>query len=174
MRLINRLVFPLFILPVPAPHSPSPTEPTNNDPIPSPQSTSLTLVDKPTNLHPVFHQGHTASYPTQVAPCNPRLGPQPIATAATVCFQCHNQGHFRVDCPEYEYPHCHQHAPGHLQYHCSCNYCSFCQRFGHLSHVCPDQQCTLCDNPGHIIGNCPFSEDPSQGVIFNEEDPEGL
>ena len=30
------------------------------------------------------------------------------------------------------------------------------------------------DDPGHVVSNCPFSEDPSQGVIFNEGDPKGL
>ena len=123
MRLINCLTSSLFILPVPAPHSPTPTEPANNDPVPSPQSTSLTLIDKLADPRPAFHQGHTGSYSTRVAPHDPRLGLQPITTAATVCFQCHNQGHFCVDGPEYECPHCHQRAPGHPQYHCSRNYC---------------------------------------------------
>ena len=64
MRLINRPVSPPFVLPVPAPHSPTPTEPANNDPVPSLQSTSLTLIDEPADLYPAFHQGHTTSYPT--------------------------------------------------------------------------------------------------------------
>ena len=64
LRLINCLVSPLFVLPIPAPHSPSPTEPADDNPTPSLQSTVLTLVDEPTNLCPAFHQGHTTSYPT--------------------------------------------------------------------------------------------------------------
>ena len=34
-------------------------------------SISLTLVDEPTDPCPAFHQGRTASYPTQVAPHDP-------------------------------------------------------------------------------------------------------
>ena len=126
MRLINHLASPPFVLPVPAPHSPTPTEPINDDPIPSAQSTSLTLIDELADLCSAFHQGHTASYPTRVAPHDPRLGLQPVVTATTVCFQCHDQGHFRVDCLEYKCPHCCQRTLGHPQYCCSCNYCSFC------------------------------------------------
>ena len=174
MRLINRLASPPFVLPVPAPPSPTPTEPFEGDPVPSSQSISLTLINELTDPCPAFHQGHTASYPTQVAPHNPRQGPQPVVSATTVYFHCHDHGHFRVDCPEYKCPHCRQHAPGHPQYRCSRNYCSFCWRFGHLSRVCPDWCCALCDDPGHVIGDCPFSEDPSQGIIVNEGDPEGL
>ena len=64
MRLINRLASPPFVLPVPAPPSPIPTEPSEGDPIPSPQSISLTLIDEPADPRPAFHQGRTASYPT--------------------------------------------------------------------------------------------------------------
>ena len=84
MRLINCLASPPFVLPVPAPHSPTPTEPADDDPIPSPQSTSLTLIDELADLCPAFHQGHTASYPTRVVPRDARLGPQPIVTALSL------------------------------------------------------------------------------------------
>ena len=69
LRLVDRqlLQLPPFILPVPAPHPPSPT-PSLDDPIPSPQSTTATLLDVPsdipTDTQPAFHQGHMASYPT--------------------------------------------------------------------------------------------------------------
>ena len=71
MRLINRLASPPFVLPVPAPHSPTPTEPSEDDPVPSPQSISLTLINEPADPPPAFHQGCTASYPTRVAPHDP-------------------------------------------------------------------------------------------------------
>ena len=113
LRLVDRqlLQLPPFILPVPAPHPPSPTL-SLEDSIPSPQSTTTMLLDVPSDIpadvQPAFHQGRTASYPTQVAPHDPRLGPEPIATATTHCFQCHATGHFHIDCPEYECPCCHQ------------------------------------------------------------------
>ena len=40
----------------------------------------------------------------RVAPRDPHLGPDPVVTAETRCFQCHATGYFRVDCPEYECP----------------------------------------------------------------------
>ena len=143
LRLVDSqpLQLPPFILPVPAPHPPSPT-PSLDDPLPSPQSTTTTLLDIPSDIptddHPAFHQGRTASYPTQVAPHDPRLGPEPIATMETRCFQCHAAGHFCVDCPKYECPCCRQRAPGHPQYRCIRNYCTYCRRFAHLARYCPD------------------------------------
>ena len=51
LRLVDRqpLQLPPFILPVPAPHPPSPT-PSLDDPIPSPQSTTATLLDIPSDI----------------------------------------------------------------------------------------------------------------------------
>ena len=69
LRLVDRqpLQLPPFILPVPAPHPPSPTL-SLEDPIPSPQSTTATLIDVPSDIsadtQPAFHQGCMASYPT--------------------------------------------------------------------------------------------------------------
>ena len=177
LRLVDRLPSPPFILPVPAPHPPSLTL-SLDSPTPSLQSTTTTLIDISTDVltdvHPAFQQGQTTSYPTCVTPHDPRLGPQPLASAETLCFQCHTAGHFHVDCPDYECPNCHQWAPGHPQYHCTHNYCSFCWHFSHLSWYCLDRHCALCNNPGHIITNCLFMEDPSQGVIFNKGGLEGL
>ena len=173
LRLVNHISSPPPILPIPAPCTPSPAL-SLETPVSSLLSAATTLLDDLTDPHPAFHQGRTASYPTQVAPRDPCLGPQPTATMETHCFHCHAAGHFCVDCLEYECPNCHQCAPGHPQYRCVRNYCSFCHRFGHTPCYCPDQLCTLCDNWGHIVADCPFSEDPSSGVIFNKGDPEGL
>ena len=69
LRLVDHqpLSLPPFILPVPALHPPSPT-PSLDDPVPSPQSTTTTLLDVPSDIsadaRPAFHQGRTASYPT--------------------------------------------------------------------------------------------------------------
>ena len=179
LRLVDRqpLQLPPFMLPIPAPHPPSPT-PSLEDPIPSPQSTTTTLLDIPSDIpaddRPAFHQGHTASYPTRVAPHDPCLGPEPIATESTRCFQCHAMGHFHINCPEYKCPCCRQQAPGHPQYRCVRNYCTYCQCFAHLARDCPDRRCALCDASDHLLVDCPFAEDPSPGVIFNDRDPEGL
>ena len=173
LRLVNQLASPPFILPVPVPHPPSST-PSIHTPSWSPQSTAATLIDKPTDPRPMFHQGWTVSYPTRTAPHDPHLGPEPVMTEATHCFQCHATGHFCVDCPEYKCPCCRQQAPGHPQYRCSCNYCTFCRCFAHLARYCPDRRCALCDTPDHLLVDCPFAEDPSPGVIFNEGDPNGL
>ena len=143
LRLVDHqpLQLPPFVLPIPAPHPPSPT-PSLNDPTPSPQSTTAMLLDVPsdisTDTRPPFHQGRTVSYPTRVAPWDPHLGSEPLADAMTRCFQCHATGHFCVDCPEYECPCCRQWAPGHPQYRCTRNYCTFCRRFAHLAQYCPD------------------------------------
>ena len=167
---------PPFLLPVPVPHPPSPT-PSLEDPILSPQSTTTMLLDIPSDIpaddRPAFHQGRMASYPTRVAHHHPCLGPEPIVTESTRCFQCHAMGHFHIDCPEYECPCCHQRAPGHPQYRCVRNYCTYCRHFAHLACYCPDRRCALCDASDHLLVDCPFTEDPSPGVIFNERDPEG-
>ena len=179
LRLVDRQPLQLlpFMIPVPMPHPPSPTL-SLDDPVPSLQSVTTMLLDIPSDIpadtQPAFHQGHTASYPTQTVPCNPHLGSEPIMTAETCCFQCHATGHFHVDCPEYECPCCCQQAPSHPQYCCVQNYCTFCRCFAHLAWYCPDQWCALCDTPNHLLANCPFAEDPSPGVIFNKGDPKGL
>ena len=173
LRLVNCISSPPPVLPVPAPHAPSPT-PSLETPVSSLLSTTTTLMDDPTDPCPAFHQGCTTSYPTQVAPRDPCLGPEPTVTNETHCFNYHIMGHFRVNCPEYEYPNCCQCAPGHPQYCCAHNYCSFCCHFGHTPCYCLDHLCALCNDPGHAVTDCPFSEDPSSGVIFNEGDPEGL
>ena len=51
LRLVDRqpLSLPPFILPVPAPHPPSPT-PSLDDPVPSLQSTTTTLLDVPSDI----------------------------------------------------------------------------------------------------------------------------
>ena len=179
LRLVDHqlLQLPPVVLPVPTPHPPSPTL-SLDDPTPSPQSTTAMLLDVPSDIYidtrPAFHQGRTASYPTRVAPRDPRLGPEPLVDAMTRCFQCHATGHFHVNCPEYECPCCCQRAPGHPQYHCTQNYCTFCCHLAHLAQDCPDRCCALCDAPNHLLVNCPFVEDPSSGIIFNDGDPEGL
>ena len=69
LRLVDRqpLQLPPFILPILALHPPSPT-PSLDDPLPSPQSTTTTLLDIPSDIPAddrlAFHQGCTASYPT--------------------------------------------------------------------------------------------------------------
>ena len=69
LRLVDQqpLQLPPFVLPVPVLHPPSPT-PSLDDPIPSLQSTTATLLDVPSDIpadtRPAFHQGRTASYPT--------------------------------------------------------------------------------------------------------------
>ena len=173
LRLVDCLSSPSPILPVPAPHAPSPT-PSLETPASSPLSTTTTLLDTSIDSRPAFHQGGTASYPTRVAPQDPHLGPEPTVTNETRCFHCHITGYFRVDCLEYECPNCHQCTPGHPQYWCLRNYCSFCCWFGHTPCYCLDRLCALCNDPSLIVTDCPFSEDPSSGVIFNDRDPEGL
>ena len=172
LRLVHH-ISSLLSLPIPTPHVLSPA-PSLETPVSSPLSIATTLVNTPADTRPVFHQDHTASYPTWVIPRNPHLGPPMKATPETVCFHCHALRHLHVDCPDYECPNCHQWTPGHPQYHCLRNFCSFCWHFSHMPYYCPDQWCALCDDPGHVIANCPFSEDPSSGVIFNNGDPKGI
>ena len=118
LRLVNHILLPPPVLPIPAPHAPSLTSSLETL-VTSPLSTTTTLIDIPADPRRPFHQGCTASYPTQVAPQDPCLGPEPTASVETVCFNCHITGHFHVDCPEYECPNCHQCTPGHPQYHCA-------------------------------------------------------
>ena len=173
LRLLNCISSPPPVLPIPAPCMPSPAS-SLETPVSSPQSTTTTLLDIPADPHPAFHHSSTASYPTQGAPRDPHLGPEPTVTSETHCFHCHITGHCCVHCPEYECPNCCQWAPGHPQYYCIRNYCSFCHRFGHNPQYCPDRLCALCNDPGHVITDCPISEDTSSGVIFNDGDPEGI
>ena len=63
LRLVNHILSPPPVLPVPAPHISSPA-PSLETPVSSLLSTTTTLLDGPTDPHPAFHQGHTASYPT--------------------------------------------------------------------------------------------------------------
>ena len=60
---LNHILSPPPILPVPAPHMPSPTL-SLETPASSPQLTTTTLLDIPTDPRPAFHQSGTASYPT--------------------------------------------------------------------------------------------------------------
>ena len=171
LRLVNHISSPPPTLPIPAPCAPSPIS-SLEILVSSPLLTTTTLMDILADPHPAFHQGHTTSYPTCVAPQDPCLSPQLTATVKTVCFHCHDMGHFCVNCPEYECPNCPR--PPSVLLHMQLLFFSFCCRFGHLPCYCPDRCCTFCDNPGHIIADCPFSEDPSSGVIFNDSDPKGI
>ena len=67
LRLVNCILSLPLVLPIPAPRAPSPT-PSLETPVSSPLLTTTTLLDVPTDPHPAFHQGRTASYPSQVAP----------------------------------------------------------------------------------------------------------
>ena len=94
VRLINCLASPPFILPVLAPHSPTPTEPADDNPTPSPQSTALTLVDEPTDLHPAFHQGHTTSYPLELHLETPGWAHNPLRLQQLFVFSVTTKGIF--------------------------------------------------------------------------------
>ena len=70
LRLVNRISSPPPILPIPAPRAPSPAL-SLETPASSLLSATTTLLDDPTDPHPAFHQGRTASYPTLVSPQDP-------------------------------------------------------------------------------------------------------
>ena len=129
LRLVNRISSPTPAMPIPAPHMPSTTN--LETPASSLLSTTATLVNDPADPHPAFHQNRTTSYPTRVVPRDPCLGPSMAATPETICFHCHTTGNLHVNCPDYKCPNCRQLTPGHPQYQCLCNYCSFCQHFSH-------------------------------------------
>ena len=130
LRSVDHISSPTPALPIPTPSTPS-SAASLETPVLSPLSTTTTLIDDPTDPCPIFDQNHTTSYPTWVIPQDPCLGPPMAMTAETICFHCHTMVHLCVNCPEYECPNCHQCTPGHPQYHCLHNYCSFCHRFGH-------------------------------------------
>ena len=67
LRLVNRISSPPPILPIPTPRMLSPASSLETL-ASSPQSTTTTLLDIPTDPHPAFHESGTTSYPTQVAP----------------------------------------------------------------------------------------------------------
>ena len=129
LRLVDHISSPMPTVPIPTPHTPSAVS--LETPASSLLSTTATLINDPADPCPAFHQNHTTFYPTQVVPWDPHLGLSMAATPETICFHCHTAGHLCINCPDYECPNCQQLAPGHPQYWCLHNYCSFCQCFGH-------------------------------------------
>ena len=91
LRLVHCISPPL---PVPTPHAPSPTV-SLETPTSSPLSIATILIDTPADIRPAFHQNHTTSYSTRVAPRDPHLGLPMEATPETVCFHCHALGHLQ-------------------------------------------------------------------------------
>ena len=63
LRLVNCILSPPLILPIPAPHVSSPALSLETL-ASSLLLTTTTLLDVPTDPRPAFHQGHTTSYPT--------------------------------------------------------------------------------------------------------------
>ena len=83
---------------------------------------------------------------------------QPLPTTpSTQCFLCHNLGHYRENCPNYQCPHCLEMAPEHPSHLCLWIRCTFCQCWGHSNRVCPQRLCRDCDQPGHLSDDCPFT-----------------
>lgn len=64
LRLVDHISPPTAVLPIPVPSTPSTTSAETT--VPSPSSTTLTLVNEPADSCPAFQQNYTTSYPTHV------------------------------------------------------------------------------------------------------------